>query len=466
MSPVHLAVKRPVAVFVAALLLMLFGALSVMRIPVQMIPDVRKPNLSVETLWPGAAPIEVENEITIPQEEALKGLSGLEKISSSASYGRSRVKLEFRLGTNMDAATVLVSNRLDRVKSLPDESSRPTLRTADSDDAPITWMRFHRIDRNDRRNIDTWRDYVEEIIQPELERIPGVALVNVYGGRKRELRVTVDPYRMAARGITLSRLVQAVRSENRDISAGQFDEGKRSYLVRSLGRLTTPEAVASIVLASGENGTVTVGDVATVAFDHEKAIRNVRGSGQPMMAMNCVRVHGGNVLEIMEDVHATVARINTTILADTGFRITVLYDQTDYIDAALELVRNNLFLGGCLAMGILLIFLRSVPATLVIALAIPVSVIGAFLAMGAMGRTVNVISLAGLAFAVGMVVDPAIVALENIVRLRDGGLSSEEAAVRGVGQVWGAILISTLTTVAVFLPILALEIEAAQLFGD
>ncbi len=466
MNVVRIAARRPVGVAVGVLLTMLFGLLAFLQIPIQLTPDVRKPTITVTTEWPGASAPEAESEITIPQEEVLKAIAGLKKMTSYSSSGRSRIKLEFRLGTDMDAALVLVSNRLQRVRDYPAEARRPTMKSADSDDAPITWIKLLRRDPADERTVAEELDFVEEVIQTTLERIPGVATVNVYGGRERELRVTVDPERLAARRITLAQLVDTLRRENIDISAGHLDEGKRAYQVRAVGRLNDPAAVADVVVRSDERGPVRVGDLASVAFDHGDARVNVRANARPIIAINAVREQNANVLEIMADVHAAVARLNDGPLPARGLQLVPVYDQTEYIDAAIQLVRNNLWIGGVLAMVSLLLFLRSLSATVIIALAIPISLVGAFLTMYAAGRTLNVISLAGLAFAVGMVVDPAIVVLENIVRLHAQGLSREEAAVRGTSQVWGAIFIATATTVAVFLPILTLEIEAAQLFGD
>ncbi|MBF0367891.1 MAG: efflux RND transporter permease subunit [Magnetococcales bacterium] len=466
MNLVRISAERPVAVAVGVLLVILFGVLALFRIPVQLIPDVRKPTISVSTTWSGASPTEVEGEITIPQEEVLKAVPGLQSLKSSSYFGRSKIKLEFRNGTDMDAALVLVANRLQRVRNYPEDAQRPTLKTADSDDAPITWIRLDRLDPGDMRDMATAFDFAEDVIKPELERIPGVATINIYGGRERELRITVDPARLAARKMTVTDLAEVLRGANSDISAGKLDEGKRSYLVRTVGRFLTPEQVSQVVIRSDEAGPVTVGDVATVAFDYKDASVHVRGNGRSMLAINAIREQGANVLDIMAEVKEALTYLNEGVLQDRGMRLTIVFDQTDYIVDAIDLVKKNLLIGGVLAMGVLILFLRSVSATGIIALAIPISVIGAFLAMAGVGRSVNVISLAGLAFAVGMVVDPAIVVLENIVRLRRAGMAGREAAVKGTSQVWGAIFISTATTVAVFLPILTLKIEAAQLFGD
>ncbi|MBF0380568.1 MAG: efflux RND transporter permease subunit [Magnetococcales bacterium] len=466
MSLVSVSTKRPVAVIVGVLLVFLFGILAFLQIPVQLIPDVRKPIITINTNWPGSSPLEVESEITIPQEDVLKAVPGLVQIKSSSTSRRSRIKLEFRPGTDMDATLMLTNNRLQRVKDYPSEAQRPTLKSADSDDAPITWIKLSRLDPDDSRPVATELDFVEDTVKAAMERIPGVATINVYGGRNRELRITVDPDRLAMRGISISRINQVLRNENANISAGNLDEGKRAYLVRTLGQFKTPEQVKAVVVSSDEGGIITIGDIADVAFNHSEARVNVRANGRPIMAINAVRANGANVLDIMEEIKTTITYLNRDILPSRGLKLTMVYDQTDYIHAAITLVRNNLLIGAVLAMGALLLFLRSMSATFIIAMAIPISIVGAFLAMYGVGRTVNVISLAGLAFAVGMVVDPAIVVLENIVRLKEEGLSRLDAAIQGASQVWGAIFIATATTVAVFLPILTLEIEAAQLFGD
>lgn len=466
MNLVQASTKRPVAVAVGVLLVLLFGFIALQRIPVQLTPDVVRPIITVETSWAGAAPAEVEGELTIPLEKLLKAVPGLEKITSSSSFGNSRITLEFRVGTDMNATAVLVSNRLQRIARFPADAERPMLRTADSDDSPIVWMMLQRSDKSDQRGVETEFDFAEEVIQPLLERVPGVAVVNVIGGRKRELRVTVDPLRLAARGLKVDEVATALQKENADVSAGAIDEGKRAYVVRTVGRFATPGDAKAVLVKTGVGGPVTVGDVAEVEFAYQDTNSVVRIKGQPAIAVNAVREQGANVLQIMAEIRKRVEDLNRDVLPQRGLKLTFGYDQTDYIVEALALVRENLLIGGFMAVGVLLFFLRSAAPTVVIALAIPISLVGAFLVMALAGRTVNVISLAGLAFAVGMVVDPAIVALENIFRHYSNGLPREVAAVRGVSEVWGANFIATATTVVVFLPLLSLKIEAVQLFGD
>jgi HAE1 family hydrophobic/amphiphilic exporter-1 len=277
---------------------------------------------------------------------------------------------------------------------------------------------------------------------------------------------------MARYGLTVPAVTQALREANSSVSAGDVDEGKRRYVVRSEGELTTPEQVRAVLLrsisdpATGSVARVTVGDIAEVRFDYKKPESTIRILGEPALALNAVRETGANVIETMAGIREALAELSSDVLPLEKLTLVQVYDETTYIDSAIELVRQNIWIGGTLAALVLLLFLRSGPATLIITLAIPVSVVGSFVAMAAMGRSINVISLAGIAFAVGMVVDAAIVVLENIYRLRQRGVPPAKAAYEGARQVWGAILVSALTTVMVFIPILVLKVEVGQLFRD
>ena len=471
MNLIRTSIERPIAVVAAVLMVVMFGLLALDLIPIQLTPDINKPVLSVRTNWAGAAPAEVEREILNRQEDILRGLEGLDSMTGRAEHGRATVTLEFNVGQDMDKALLLVSNRLDRIDGYPDEVDKPTLSTRGSEDTPIAWFSLKRLPGNDRA-MHTYGDYVEDVIQDRLERVPGVAGMNVYGGTEREMRVTIDPARLADFGLTVPHVLNALRGANSSATAGNVDEGKRRYVVRTEGELTTVEQVEAVVVRSlqdpvtGSVSRVTIGDIATVEKTYKEPTAFIRRSGSPGMAMNVERETGANVIEIMEEVRAAVEELNTGILARDGLMLSQVYDETVYIQSAIDLVRQNIWVGGALAAAVLLLFLRSGAATLIISIAIPVSVIGAFVAMAAMGRSINVISLAGIAFAVGMVVDAAIVVLENIFRLRQEGYSTREAAYQGASQVWGAVLVSALTTVMVFAPILVMQLEAGQLFRD
>ena len=469
MNLIQASISRPIAVIAAVIMVLLFGWVALQRIPIQMAPDVRQPVVNVNTSWPGAAPAEVEREIINRQEEVFKGLEGLQGINSTARTGRGSISLEFAPGQNMDRALLLIANRLDRVSGYPEEADEPTLSTSGSEDNAIAWFVISRAAGN-TTPIHTYGDVVEDLIRDRIERVDGVAGVNVFGGTEREMRIEIDPSRLAGFAMTVGEVVDRLRRANASISGGDVDEGKRRYIVRTEGDFTSAESVKAIVLRSDGSATgvdrVTVGDVADVYLDFKKPGANIRYLGNEAIMLNATREQGANVIETMAGIRATVDELAAVPLPRAGLNIRQVYDETIYINSAIDLVRQNIVVGGILAVIVLLAFLRSSRATVVIALSIPVSVVGSFVAMAALGRSLNVISLAGIAFAVGMVVDAAIVVLENIYRLRQEGLSRADAAYQGAAQVWGAILVSSLTTVMVFIPILVMKLEVGQLFRD
>ncbi|MFQ5775950.1 MAG: efflux RND transporter permease subunit, partial [Kiloniellaceae bacterium] len=471
MNLIRLSIDRPIAVIAAVLMVVMFGLVALRTIPIQLSPDVNRPVITVTTLWPGAAPAEIEREILNRQEEEMSGLEGLHEITGRAEQGRSRLTLEFDVGTNMDRALLLVSNRLDRVSGYPDEAEEPALDTAGSEDNPIAWFIVNRAKGNERP-IHEFGDFVEDVVKDRIERVPGVSRVNVFGGSEREIQITVEPQLLARYGLTLSEVVRTLRAANASVSAGDVEEGKRRYVVRTEAELNTLETIRNVVLRSYEDprsgglARVTVGDVADVAYGYKKPTATIRLLGVPSIAFNALRETGANVIEVMEGIGRAVADLNASVMPNAGLTLRQVYDETVYINSAIDLVKQNIWIGGSLAVAVLLLFLRSARATLVISIAIPVSVVGAFVAMAALGRSINVISLAGLAFAVGMVVDAAIVVLENIYRHRELGRPAKEAAFFGAKQVWGAVLVSALTTVMVFIPILVMQLEVGQLFRD
>ena len=468
MDLIRLAIDRPVAMVAAVLMVVLFGLVALTRIPIQLAPDVNQPVISVNTIWPGAAPAEVEREILNRQEEQLAGLTGLVSITGSASRGRGQITLEFKIGTNMDRALLLVANRLDRVPNYPEEADRPSMDTAGNDDNAIAWFVLTG-QPGTEQPVNEFGDFAEDVIKTRLERVPGVGRVNVFGGRERELQVEVLPAQLAAYQLSVDDLLVSLRSANVSLSAGDIDEGKRRYVVRTEAELTTPEEVRAVLVRGPDafqSGRVTIGDVANVQFGYKRAGASIRMFGQPALAMNVERRTGSNVIETMRGLKAAVDELNQSTIPRAGLTLRQVYDETVYINSAVDLVQQNIWVGGALAVLILLLFLRSLRATMVVALSIPVSIIGAFVAMAFLGRSINVISLAGLAFAVGMVVDAAIVVLENIYRLKESGHSNWKAAYHGAKQVWSAVLVSVLTTVLVFVPILVMELEAGQLFRD
>ena len=459
------AIARPVAVLAGLTMLMLFGVLSVAGLPIQLTPDVQVPSLSIQTRWPGASPPEIEREIIQEQEDVLKGLRGLVLMTSEAGGDSGSVTLEFEVGTDLDDALVRVTNRLVQVPSYPESAREPVVSTSDASGPPLAVVLIQDVDGDP---VGAHRTWVQDAVLPRLERIPGVARIDHFGGRDTEVVISYRPHDLAARGVPLATLVRAVQAELQDSSGGDLDLGKRRYLVRTLSTPDTLAGFADLVLAPGRDGepSVRLGDVATIDKGLRKQQAKVFGDDRESLALLLRREAGSNVLEVTEEIKDEIARIQDQQMAPRGLEIRIASDQTSYIYGALALVRQNLLLGGALAALVLLLFLRSFRAAALISLTIPVCVVGTALGMSLLGRTLNVVSLAGMAFAVGMVVDNAIVVLESIDSWRSRAKDAADASLQGTREVWGAILASTLTTVAVFIPVIAWQDEVGYLLRD
>ena len=466
MGIIRFAIENPVKVAVAVILLMLFGILSIFQIPIQLTPDVDRPLITVRTLWQGASPQEIEREIVDRQEEKLKGVRNLRKMTSTSHEGIAEVTLEFYVGTSKDVALRDVSEKLRQVPAYPEEVDEPTIEATGADMSnTIAWIIFRGAPDED---VSGLKDLVEDDIKPILERADGIASVDVYGGREREVKVVVDPYKLAARGLTLDDLMGALRGHNKNISAGTIAQGKRDYTYRTVGQYEHVADVQGTVIAYRNGGPIFVGDVAEVQNTFKKQYAFVKSLGDYVLALPARKETGANVIQAMDNLKKQIRYCNENILhaQGRGLALTQVYDETIYIKSAIGLVTNNLLIGGALAIAVLLAFLRSGSATLIVAFSIPISLVSTFLAVAMLGRNLNVVMLAGMAFAVGMVVDNAIVILENIYRHRQLGKGVAEAALEGTREVWGAVLASTLTTMAVFLPVVFVEEEAGQLFTD
>lgn len=464
MSLITSSIRFPVTVAVGVLIAVSGGLLALFRVPIQLTPDVEKPFITVTTRWFGASPLEIEKEIVDKQEKYLKSLEGLQKMTSESKDGVGEISLEFSIGSDLNAALVKVTNKLNEVPSYPENADQPVVTTTGPFDAAIGWFVIKSLDGE--TYVPQVKSMIEDLVQPRMERVPGVAAINIFGGLEQELHVNFDAELLASMGITIAELTNALRAENRDISAGDFSEGKRRYVVRTLSRFDSIESVEQTVIAVRGGAAIRVSDVAEVELSYRKETALVRHKGSPSIAFNAQRQIGTNVLEVMDGLLAAVDELNEQVMHPRGLHLENVYRETIYIKSAIDLVLSNLFFGSLLAILALLFFLRSGSSILVIGISIPISVISAFLLMYLFGRTINVISLAGMAFASGMVVDNAIVVLENIYRHMQMGKARAQAAAHATQEVWGAILASTITTVAVFLPVLFLQERAAQLFKD
>ncbi|TDJ47545.1 MAG: efflux RND transporter permease subunit [Gammaproteobacteria bacterium] len=464
MNLTRLALSNPVAAVVAVLLVLLFGTIALLQIPVQMIPTVVIPRITITTPWRAAAPEEVESEIIEAQEDALRGVPGVDKLVSSAAQGQATISLTFDPGVPVERALIEVINGLNQVQRYPVDAGEPRIETGSSDvDNTIAWFGMSTTEGNDN-DIAGYEDFVDEVVQTRLERINGIARTIIYGARASEIRVTFDPYKAAALGIDIPTLA-ALTGDNTDTTGGFSDVGRRQYTVRFAGRYEI-EDFGDLVLTWRDGNPVRLRDLASVESRLVDPTFMIVESGAPALAIGVLAEEGINVLDVMDDLKAAVAELRAGPLAREGLSITQLYDVTEYIKQSIGMLALNLVLGIVLGVGVLWWFLRRWRATVVVAIAIPVSLFASFLALSLGGRTLNVISLAALAFAMGMVLDASIIVLENIVRLREKGESSEAASQKGPDQVWGALFASTATTVAIFLPILFLQDFAGQLFAD
>ncbi|MHC4698220.1 MAG: efflux RND transporter permease subunit [Planctomycetota bacterium] len=466
MGLIRFAINNPVKVSVGVILLVLFGLLSLFRIPIQLTPDVDRPVITVTTWWSGASPQEIENEIVDRQEEKLKNVTNLEKMTSTSSEGQALVMLEFPVDVDKDIAYRDVSDKLRQVSGYPEEVDEPIITATDADMSnTIAWMILASKTGEDIAHLKT---FVEDNVKPILERAEGISEVAVYGGLNREIQIEIDSHLLAARGITYREVEWALRRQNKNISAGTIAQGKREYTYRTVGEYRTVKDIESTVIAEKSGGPILIRDVGRVIDGLKKQYAFVRSKARFVIAMPARRETGANVIKTMKNLQKRVADVNREILGPRGLglELTQVYDETTYIWSAIWLVVKNIIFGGCLAILVLLLFLRSGSATGIIAVAIPISVVGTLLMITALGRTLNVVMLAGMAFAVGMVVDNAIVVMENIFRHRSMGKNRAQAALDGAHEVWGAVLASTLTTMAVFLPVIFIHEEAGQLFKD
>ena len=467
---IKLAIERPVAVMALIFMCVIFGGLALQSIPIQMSPDIEKPVLDVRVSWPGAAPEDVDREIVGRLEAELSSLNGIEEISSRSTRGRARVNLTYTVGQDMDKALVLLLSKLSAVSGLPDDADTPLVKTSNSDDSPIARLALIAKD-GANVNLEELGQYLDTNIVEPLARVDGIAEVDYRGGGKREMRVLIDPEKLVQYQITLSEVIDALKTSSTLMSVGLVTEGKRSYTVRTEAVNYTPETAGNIVVRTSisPSGTVMpllLQDIATLEVKVQSRTSFRRLNGQPAVTLSALREPGSNVVATMLRLRTVVDQLNQNELAARGLDLKVVYDETGYISSAIGLVQQNIWVGGILALTVLLLFLRHIVPTVIVFVAIPVSVIGTFVAIAALGLSINVISLAGLAFAVGMVVDASIVSLENIFRLRQRGVDSLNAAYHGARQVWAPILGSALTTVIVFIPVLTLDLPVGQLFKD
>jgi len=441
------AVNRPVFTVMAVLIVVILGGVALSRLPIDLMPDITYPTLSVSTNYENASPEEIEELVTRPVEEAMSAVPGVESVSSVSVEGRSRVRVSFAWGTDLDAAANDLRDRLDRViPRLPDDAERPRLRKYDLAQFPILILGASgNLDPIQMRNI------IDNQVKYRIERIPGIASLDVRGGLDREIHVNINPEKLKALGLPLDQILTRIKEENVNLPAGTLEQGNLDVTIRTPGNYTSLEELRNTVIAIRDGVSIQLKEIATVEDSWEKITRIVRVNGRPGIRMSVNKQSGMNTVEVGRGVLQEIERINRDI---PQIQVTPIIDTSDYIKRSITNVGTIILYGGVLAIFVLLLFLRNIPSTAIIATAIPISIVATFALMYFGGFTLNLMTLGGLALGVGMLVDNAIVVLENIYRLRETGLDSNQAAVDGSKEVMAAVIASTLTTLAVFLPLI------------
>ncbi len=471
MSLIDTSTRRPVTVFMFTLALLVFGMVLLSKLGVSLLPDLSYPTLTIRTDYEGAAPVEIENLITKPIEETIGVVKNVRKISSISRAGQSDVLLEFNWGTDMGFAGLDVREKLD-ILQLPLDISSPVLLRFNPSLDPVLRLSlsmkataYTEKDQNfNENNLIHLRRFAEEEIKKTLESLEGVAAVKISGGLEDEIQVMVDHEKMAQLGLTIQDISQKLRSENVNLSGGRLEEGSQQFLVRTVNQFQSVEEIANSIISTKNNRPVYLKDIAKVTQGWKERESITRISGREAVEVAIYKEGDANTVAVAENVNSRLNGLRKQLPDD--MELTGLYDQSLFISQAIGEVITNAIFGGILAMIILYLFLKDFRATTIISLSIPISVIITFNLMFAWDISLNIMSLGGIALAVGLLVDNAIVVLENIARKKEQGLDMMQASREGTKEVAGAITAATLTTVAVFVPLVFIEGIAGQLFGD
>jgi HAE1 family hydrophobic/amphiphilic exporter-1 len=462
MSIVSTVVKRPVTVAMFTLAVMLFGMVGFSRLSVSLLPDLSYPTLTVRTENPGAAPAEIEQLISKPIEESVGVVKGIRKVHSISKAGQSDVVIEFEWGVAMNFATQNVREKLDII-ALPKDVNKPIILRFNPALDPIIRLGLS-TENTHPRALKKIRTFAEQEIKRQLETISGVAAVQLGGGLQQEIQVVFDQEKAARRGITAQSIVSRIQSENINMSAGRVYDGQQEYLVRTLNQFVSLKQLGNMIVKQTEGKTIYLKDIAQIIDGEKERTDITRVNNNEAIELAIYKEGDANTVTVAKAVNAKLAELEETLPEQLTF--TVIYDQSEFIINAVDEVKSAAIVGGLLAMLILYLFLGNFFNTVIISLAIPVSIIATFNLMFANNISLNIMSLGGIALAVGLLVDNAIVVLENIARYREKGLRVIDAAVRGTDEVSGAVIASTLTTLAVFFPLAFVTGFAGQLFSD
>ncbi len=459
MSIPRFAIQRPVTMFMLSAVIVLLGAISLTRLPVDLMPEFTAPTISINVGYPGVGPLEIEQLITRPIEQAVGAVAGVETISSNSSEGRSNVRINFAWGTDMNEALDDVRTRIDRVRGrMPEDAEQIQIFKADSNAQAIMQLAVE----GDFDPV-TLREIAQNDLTTRLERVPGVAAVTVNGGLRRQIHIELSKEKITALNLSVDRVVQTLRQENQNTPLGEVSQGDATYLVRSQGEFTNLDDIRNLVVMTRAGVPVYLRDLAEVTDSTEDRRQFMRIDGRPGVRMAVNKQSEENTVAVSEGIRTEVERINREV---PGVRVLVTNDQSIFIERAIDNVQEHALLGGILVVLIIFAFLRDFRSTLIVSTSIPVSVIGTFALLYFGGFTLNTMTFGGLALGIGMIVDAAIVVLENTHRHLHMGKDRMTAAIDGSEEVWTAILTATLTHIAVFIPLLFLSGFSSILFGQ
>jgi multidrug efflux pump subunit AcrB len=465
MNLTDLSTRHWPSVAVAVALVGLFGLLSIAALPIQLLPTIEQPQVSIQNFWRAAAPEEMESTIVEPQENVLRNTPGVTDITSFISRGAGFVTLTFDVGTDIQDAKLDVINSLNQAPPRPADAIEPQVFAGGGQQAPPAASLLIRVlPGNPNQELASYQKLIEEFVEPRLAQIPGVSQVNLMGEQPREMQITFDAYRAAALGIRINDII-ATLSRATDSSGGFADVGRRQYTVRFVGQFE-PREINELIVAWSDDRPIYLSEVADVDIVPRKLDGFTLRNGYPAYYITLQRSFDANTVSILDEVNLAIAELNAGPLADAGLEMDLSFDASVHIRRAIALVRSNLGIGLFLAVGVLYFLMRSRRATFLVTATVPLSLLVAFVALRLFDKSLNVISLAGLAFSVGLVMDAAIVTLENIVRCRQSGMSSSEAVSKGTRQIAGALFASTITSVAIFVPVLFMDGIEGQLFQD
>ncbi|WP_083461354.1 efflux RND transporter permease subunit [Cellulosilyticum ruminicola] len=447
MNLTKVSVKRPLTMIMVFCIIVVFGTLGYLKMPVNLMPDIDMPVATIMTTWSGAGPSDIEEQVTDVIAESVSAIGGVDTVISISTESMSAVMMQFDFGTEMSEIMSTIRDKVDSVQSrLPDDAKRPTISQVDINAAAIgTLVLTSKLDSNSTMT------YAEDTVQARLEQISGVTSADIRGGQVYKVTVDVDPTLLTRYGVTMDTVATVLSSANMTYPFGTLSEGQDQFTIRSFEELTSVDEIETLQIVTNTGKTINLSEVAKVTYDVAKSESLYRYNGESSLLIDINKQQSSNTVQLMKKVYKVIDELNEQ---NPEYQLVLSYDESDYINESMNSVWSTLFLSAGIAFLVILVFLRSFKASFIVALAIPLSIIGAIAAMYFSGQTLNLISVSGLMLGVGMVVDNSIVVIENIFKKREENIDLETASIIGTTSVSGAIIASTLTTVAVFLPMI------------